>query len=432
MNTEDYAVVSSIATERADIGIIASSTPTGHRGVFYNMCCDESWGYRHWHFASHRSPYYTEEMDIQEKATKTQTQYEHEILAEFGVEESGVFPKDKVDAARKQFFYTYAELNKYQLAELEGQAKPLNFVYKKGDHAPQNLIRTMGVDWDKYSAGSSIVVLDYDMKAKKFWVMNRVEVTRGEYSLTNAVNKVIEINEIYDPRWIFVDRGFGETNVEMLHLYGERHPNSGLKNKVEGYSFRNVIDVPDAVRKTITKQPMKQFMVNALVKCFEDERMILSPFDDILHKQLIDYCVDHITQSGQPVYTSENEHFVDALGLAYLAMVLKFPEITQFIKEISHTTHMESGLGFFQGQADRAIRSIESVKDPWNNVKNRPVQIGKGPGERAGEYQQWVRGKEKIIRNGYDLSIQRPKTSMNISSTFSRNIFNNNGGRTMW
>ena len=40
-----------------------------------------------------------------------------------------------------------------------------------------------------------------------------------------------------------------------------------------------------------------------------------------------------MTESGVPKYTSENEHFVDALGLAYLAMVLEFKDLTGMIQE---------------------------------------------------------------------------------------------------
>lgn len=45
---------------------------------------------------------------------------------------------------------------------------------------------------------------------KKFIVIKRIEVPRGEYTLDNAVNKIVEINDVYDPRWIFLDRGYGE------------------------------------------------------------------------------------------------------------------------------------------------------------------------------------------------------------------------------
>lgn len=219
--------------------------------------------------------------------------------------------------------------------------------------------------------------------------------------------------------------------LERLHIYGEQHPNSGLKNKVVGYQFKQVIDVPNPVRKTFTKEPLKPFMVNSLVKVFEDHRIILSPFDDILHKQLVDYVVDRVTQSGIPVYTSKNEHFVDALGLAYLAMVLKFPEVAGFIKEIKHTDTIATTSSFYLDRADHDIRRIETVRDPWGS-KNRPVQAGKGPGERAGEYQQWVKAPEKITGKGYNLKVSSPRSPRNVSNSFSRSPRSGGGGRTLW
>lgn len=222
--------------------------------------------------------------------------------------------------------------------------------------------------------------------------------------------------------------------LERLQIYGEQHPNTGLKNKVLGFQLNQVIDVPNPVKKTFTKEPLKPFMVNSLVKAFEDNRIILSPFDEVLSKQLIDYSVDRITQSGKPVYTSKNEHFVDALGLAYLAMVLKFPEVANFIKEIQHTTKMSVTVSPLYDRVDRDIRSIETVRDPWGS-KNRPVtQIGKGPGERAGEYQQWVKAPEKISGNGYNLRVLAPKSSSrsgSYGSAFSRNP-RGSGGRSLW
>ena len=213
--------------------------------------------------------------------------------------------------------------------------------------------------------------------------------------------------------------------IEELHKYGEQNPNTGLKNKVERYQFSQTIEVPDPVRRTRNKEPLKPFMVNALAKCFEDGRMILSPFDDVIYKQLIDYTVERITPRGLPVYTSENEHFVDALGLAYLAMVLKFPTITQYIQQIKHATGViaeAKTLAFNQGE--REIRSIESAKNVW--LDSKVVQIGKQPGEREGDYQKWVRGP-KIIP-GKPAS-RGNSFSQEFSRSFSRGNF---GGRSLW
>ena len=164
-------------------------------------------------------------------------------------------------------------------------------------------------------------------------------------------------------------------------------------------------------------------MVNALVKAFEEDRMVLSPFDDRIHKQLVDYVIERITPSGVPVYTSKNEHFVDALGLAYLAMVLKFPNITKHIKKIEGIQPVIKPITVMN-QGERILRSIETARNPWPNV---PKQIGKEPGERAGEYQQWVKGP-KIV-NGTIKPIRQQYNSNSFSRSFSRGNFN---GRSMW
>lgn len=90
----------------------------------------------------------------------------------------------------------------------------------------------------------------------------------------------------------------------------------------------------DPITKEIEKKPLKPFMVNQLQIAFERDKIVLSPYDTVLSKQLIDYEVDKITEAGVPKYTSENEHFVDALGLAYLAMVLEFKDLTGVVQDI--------------------------------------------------------------------------------------------------
>ena len=190
----------------------------------------------------------------------------------------------------------------------------------------------------KYGAASSILILDFDPAFNKFKVFKRVEVPRSEYTYDNAVNKIVELNQIYNPSYIYVDRGSGEYQLERLHIIGEQNPRSGLKAKGKGWSFSNKRDIMDPITKEMDKKPMKPFMVNQLTLAFERDRMILSPYDDVLKKQLTDYEVLKITQAGVPQYTDENEHFVDALGLAYLAMVLEFKDLTGTIEDVKTTS----------------------------------------------------------------------------------------------
>lgn len=74
-------------------------------------------------------------------------------------------------------------------------------------------------DFDKYQSSSSIIILDFDVIMKKFKVIKRIEVPRGEYTLDNAVNMIIEMNQIYKPSWIYVDRGYGKKNNLILCIY---------------------------------------------------------------------------------------------------------------------------------------------------------------------------------------------------------------------
>ena len=335
MSENCFDVVTSIAAERETIGITCSSTPTGKRSHFYKMCTDASMGYSQHYHPSMDNPNWGKKMDAEFRAQLTEQGYIHEVLAEFGTQEAGVFPKDKIDRAMNWENYAYEKLDFADKIKLEkGEiTQPTMLHYDELDPAPFNPFRTVGVDWDKFGASSSILVLDYDVKWQKFKVIKRIEVPRGEYSYDNAIKMIIKVNKIYNPSWIFCDAGAGEYQIERLHIYGDSHPASGLRNKVVRCSFKENLDIMDPVTLTKTKKPLKQFMVNQLTISFERNKLILSPYDKVLYRQLCKYEVVKTTQDGDAVYSSKDEHFIDALGLAHLAFVLKFKELTNTIKD---------------------------------------------------------------------------------------------------
>lgn len=129
-------------------------------------------------------------------------------------------------------------------------------MYNQSFKAPRNIFRTMGVDWDKYGANSSILILDYDTRLGKFKVFKRVEVPRSEYSYDAAINTIVELNEIYNPSWIYCDAGSGEYQIERLHIIGEENPHTGLKSKVKRWSFANKLDIMDPITKEFEKKPL--------------------------------------------------------------------------------------------------------------------------------------------------------------------------------
>lgn len=147
MASGDYDTIAMIAAEREDIGITASSTPTGKRSTFYDMCTVKSMNYHEHYHPSHDNPGFTQEMDDSFKSTMTASAYEHEILAEFGTEDSGVFNKTMIDDARNKFNYCYLPPTDEILrrAEKDFGERP-NFInYTKYNPAPPNPYRCMGV-----------------------------------------------------------------------------------------------------------------------------------------------------------------------------------------------------------------------------------------------------------------------------------------------
>lgn len=150
INSESYDAVTTIAAERSDIGITMSSTPTGARSHFYEACTNPELGFRQHFHPSTDNPNWDEKLESQFKAQLTAQAYVHEILAEFGTQDKGVFPKDKLDASILIDNYAYNELTYAQKHECEEKGKwPTYYMYNINNRPKYNPFRTIGVDWDK-------------------------------------------------------------------------------------------------------------------------------------------------------------------------------------------------------------------------------------------------------------------------------------------
>lgn len=71
----------------------------------------------------------------------------------------------------------------------------------------------------KSQAPTSILVLEYDNVFNKFRVINRTEIESSEFTFDKAVKKIIDINAIYNPSYIYLDRGAGKLFAAYI-VYG--------------------------------------------------------------------------------------------------------------------------------------------------------------------------------------------------------------------
>lgn len=248
-------------------------------------------------------------------------------MANFGEELAGVYQKRFIDHALMVGFNneaTYANM----------QPRPV-----KGP-------RVLGVDWDKVGAETSLLAYEWDAQRKLFIPLDKVAIPRTKFTLTHAVQTIIEMDKIHKFDWIYVDKGYGEMQIEQLHLYGKNHPETGLHKKVVGVSFSEKIAVRDPYSKKKDMKDVKPFMINSSVNWFEKGIIALNPKDNQLKEQLEQYSIKGISPTGRPTYTDENEHFVDALNLCVLGFTVNYDAMirVQLAKRIGAFTALDKAM----------------------------------------------------------------------------------------
>jgi replicative DNA helicase len=318
-----YAMLQKTAEDQPDKVLMGASTPTGRRERFWEWC--NSNRFREFWFPSYCNPYFSKDQEDEFREQYSESGYRHEIEADWGEDSEGVYPRKYVDRA---------------------------FISPSWQYNPEitsaRNFYTIGVDWDKYGAGTNIVVVEacadnYEEARfrNKTRVAYREEIIRSEYTLTRAVDRIVELNAIFNPRHIYVDRGFGEVQVELLHKKGIEDPRSGLKEKVKGISFGESIEIRDPYTKLPVKKEMKPFMVDNLRQYLEREAICMPESDEELYLQLISYVVVRTTQTGRPVFEaagSAMDHAHDALMLALLAITQNYGELSR----VNYATNTET------------------------------------------------------------------------------------------
>jgi hypothetical protein len=314
MTDDDFETIYAIALEAPErIGVWISSTPTGRRGKFWAACQPDS-GWTEFYYPTMVNPEWSPAMERELRGMFSEQGYIHEVLAEFGDETIGVFKKEYIDRARHE--YHYITLPHYKA------------------------IRAIGVDWDKYGDATQIVIMEWNNAVRKLQVINRVEISKGDFTLDNAVNKIIELNEIYKPKMIYIDRGYGEYQVETLRKYGMDHEREGcnLHKIIRPVSFAEAKELLDPFTKVKDKKPIKHFMVNQLQILFERDSIMISEYDEMIIRQLENYQVIKKTKNGVPVFTDEDEHALDCMMLCVLGFVEQYPDIMNTIYDFKPAT----------------------------------------------------------------------------------------------
>jgi replicative DNA helicase len=311
LSTSDFEVILAIQASRPDVMIWASSTPTGKREMFWRFCTEPELGYKEFHFPSSVSPTWNSQTERIERAQYSDAGYMHEFEAEFGDVAEGVFLRKHIDASLQDY--------------------DMNRVRRNADS-----LYTMGVDWNAAGNGTCIIITEWNKNLLggrgAFKTVLKHIISQEEFTQVRSCEDIIRLNDIWNPEYIYVDQGYGHTQIEMLRKYGLEHPLSGLANKLKGIYFGDRMEIRDPVTKQIVKKHMKPFMVNLAARRMEDGQIILPESEDIkngLVGQIRDYTVIRTTALGQPIYSDENDHAIVAWMLSILGATMEFSDMNR-------------------------------------------------------------------------------------------------------
>lgn len=312
LSPEDIESVVALMMEHSEVKILASSTPSGRREYFYSFC-QENMSFKEFYYASTANPAWGPKMESElRQFYKTEIGWQHEIMAEFGEAATGVFQHKYVSAAQQEYRYS--------------------------DMSPQTAWSySIGIDWNDTENGTKLCVVGWDPRHEIFRIVDKQTVQKAGWTQTAAIQELIKLNRLWRPDFIYVDEGYGATQIEVIKQFGidamhQSHEHARTDEKLKlivGVNSSSNIETFDPVSGEPIKKRMKPFMVENTVRRFEQGQFKYSEFDDILTEQLGGYTVVRVNASGVPVYEATNgDHDLDALMLALLAFQMELSELT--------------------------------------------------------------------------------------------------------
>lgn len=294
-----------------NVEFIASSTPTGKRDLFYKWSQEDP-SYKEFHFPSSVIPFWDKLKDeILPEYKDNPDAYAREVEALHGASEDGVYKTEDVRKAQRDFTYD--------------DAKP-----------EDNYIYSIGVDWNK-SSGTEIAIVGYNSLITMYKVALCVNISRGEFTQSNALQRIIDLVNIWKPFAVYPDEGYGSTSIEMLKLAGILStPDQGYQSRLyeilKPYNFSSKVEIKDPASGLLVKKDSKPFMVENSVRRFEENNIEISSHDYLLIKQLGNYIIKSRSQNGRPIYSAVDkkvgDHRLDAVNLALVAFKLELSDFS--------------------------------------------------------------------------------------------------------
>lgn len=189
----------------------------------------------------------------------------------------------------------------------------------------------------------------------RFKVINHIEIPKSDMQYDIAVQKIIELDKKYNPFGIFPDRGGGEFQIEILRKH--------IGKKVRGVFYGETTEVRDPVTNMIEKKALKPFLINQTTLLLERGQLRIphQSISDIIHRQMVNYQVVRVSEkTKEPVYSSDDEHGLDAMVFALYGFIEDYPQLINIIDDIRPETNMTT------------IRNQSYTHNPMDEIELNP------------------------------------------------------------
>lgn len=372
LNEEDYKVIQPLFERHENSEVHGAGTPTGARSMFWAMC-KQFKQYKEFHVPITKHPNWSDEKeDTCRIEARTEANFIHEFLAEFGDPEAGVFKTYFIDAARVAYSYKECVRDSDILVGV------------------QACKYFMGVDWNGEGTGTRIRVLEYNPETHIRRVVDHQTVAGDKVTNWDTLYAIRDMNRKWVCDSIFLDYGYGAFQGGMLRDMGKqatdpvdkRLEHVRLVDFGASLKFNQIIHHRGRakyVKLEEEKRMTKPFMVEGAVMCLEKGLFQYSEDDGLLDAQLRAYKVKTWSQHGYAnTYASgaEGDHDLDAVMLALLAIELKYGILAESGPRQKPAIRSVPAVS----QSDKPIRSrgdIVPSRQPTPNPRDRVVKMSR-------------------------------------------------------
>ena len=380
MSEADFNSILAILADDPETELWVASTPDSKKALYRLEQIAE---YRKFHYPTFVLPHYSDALDKDFKNQLTDVGYVQEIMAEFGASEMGVFQSYYVD----------------KCVDTSIGEDDRGDVLRNRD----KYIVIMGCDWNDDKVGTRLIALAFNKVTKKFIVAKRETVSKEGWSQVEAVNRIIELNREYDFDHMYVDEGFGTSQVQFIKKYAldnfgklpAGHPDLKLADVVP-VNFSSKVEVQGVNGGEPVKKDTKVYLVENAVRFLERGAYSFDQvYDKDLMAQMGNYIVKSRSPTGRPTFAAEEkrigDHDLDAFMLAVFGFSMEYSEFLN-VQMSTDIVHMVS----------KSVMSGHSAPEVANSLDYNPEELFADMGGTG--YERRASALSKRHNSGYNRS----------------------------